>query len=147
VNLCHRFDAALLQAGEERADDPVTQKPPTPPVRALIDESEIDDDALDAVVGGRGVAPIVEGGADSWSRAVQDHAQVISAGGAAPERQAGTPPPVPAVSASEPALKRALLPEQTTDAPVPDKAAPVVGEDVSEDVSSLFKPAGPRKEP
>lgn len=115
-------------------------------MRALIDDSEIDDSELDGVVGGRGVAPIVDGGADAWSRAVQDHALIITAEGAARERQSGAPPPAPAVSTSEPALKRALLPDQTADAPMPDKAAPVVGENVSEDVSSLFKPAGPRKE-
>jgi hypothetical protein len=125
----------------------VTQKPPTPPIRALIDESEIDDSALDGVVGGRGAVQIVQGGADSWSRAVQDHAKIISASDAAPERQGcAQQAPALAVPASGPALKRALLPELTTDGPVLDEALPVVGEDVSEDVSSLFKPAEPRKE-
>jgi hypothetical protein len=124
----------------------VTQKPTTPPVRALIDKSEIDDDALDAIVGGRGVAPVVQGGADSWSLAVADLALVIAADGTTPEREGAAKPAAAVPSASEPSLKRALLPEQSGEASPPDKASPVVGANMGDDVSALFNPTGPRKE-
>ena len=115
----------------------MTKKPPEPVVRALIDESEIDESDLDAIVGGTGAAAPMPGGADSWSRAVQDHALVISAGATPSDRAAGSavPPSVSAPSAAEP---RALLPERASDEPLPDKAAPVVGPAVDDQVSALF---------
>ena len=66
-----------------------------------------------------------------------DHALVISAGATPSDRAAGSavPPSVSAPSAAEP---RALLPERASDEPLPDKAAPVVGPAVDDQVSALF---------
>jgi hypothetical protein len=57
----------------------VGKKPKGPPGRALTDESQLDDDELDRVIGG--VASSTEGQDenDGWSRIVDDHFEEVPA--------------------------------------------------------------------
>ena len=126
----------------------MTSKPPSEPVvRALTDESELDEEVLAAIVGGTGAPAASRGGSDSWSRAVQDPALVISAGTSADRvRDAATQPPAPSPQAPV-VEQRALLPERAGDAPLPEQAAPIVGGDVDDKVSALFDTSVPKAPP
>jgi hypothetical protein len=57
----------------------VSKKPNGPAGRALTDESELDDEALDRIIGGAGARTEGQDENDGWSRIVDDHFKEIPA--------------------------------------------------------------------
>ena len=55
------------------------KKPNEPAGRALADESELDDEALDRIIGGVGSRTEGQDENDGWSRIVDDHFKEIPA--------------------------------------------------------------------
>jgi hypothetical protein len=129
------------------ADDPATKKPTAAPaVRALIDEPELDDGALEGIVGGGGM--VAAGGrgdaGDSWSQTIYDHGLPVGARDGPPVESPKQDADGQAPGASE--VKRALLPGPATRALAPPNAPPNAPPEAdyrsssSPDLRSLFDP-------
>lgn len=121
-------------------DDPIAK----PAVRALIDESGIEDEDLAGIAGGAGMATHGQPDArDTWSQTVYDHSLPVPASGPAPAASPHLDAARQVPAGVEVEAKRALLPgrgmapaaRHPTDTNEP--AAPLP------DPRSLFDPSKP----